>query len=315
MIPQRVDLTDGILDQLAKYERAKMAERTRRGKLRKAREGKIVATTPDYGFEHNGARDNYLVNLGKMLTVRRIFELVASGSTLYAVKQTLDAVGTPSPTGRLWNVTTIREIVGDDVYPPHAVGELEGLVSPEVAAQLDPKQMYGVFWFNTRRRAQTQVAEAGPNGRNYRRQVKTIKKPREEWIAVPVPDAGILRELVDTARAAIKANVRISSAGERFWELSGGIVRCGLCERRMSPSTTKKSSNTYHYYRGDERWQGGAVACSHEKHHRADKLEQMMWEFVSEYLKNPARLRTGLERMVEEKRKGLRGDPEREVKA
>jgi DNA invertase Pin-like site-specific DNA recombinase len=31
------DLTDGILDQLAKYERAKMTERSRRGKLRKAR--------------------------------------------------------------------------------------------------------------------------------------------------------------------------------------------------------------------------------------------------------------------------------------
>src|SRR5215204_7047054 len=31
------DLTDGILDQLAKFERAKTAERARRGKLRKAR--------------------------------------------------------------------------------------------------------------------------------------------------------------------------------------------------------------------------------------------------------------------------------------
>src|SRR5829696_6969426 len=37
------DLTDGILDQLAKFERAKTAERSRRGKLRKAREGKAVA--------------------------------------------------------------------------------------------------------------------------------------------------------------------------------------------------------------------------------------------------------------------------------
>src|SRR5919112_4503058 len=37
------ELTDGILDQLAKFERAKTAERTRRGKLRRAREGKIVA--------------------------------------------------------------------------------------------------------------------------------------------------------------------------------------------------------------------------------------------------------------------------------
>src|ERR671910_1903254 len=33
------ELTDGILDQLSKFERAKTAERTRRGKLRKAREG------------------------------------------------------------------------------------------------------------------------------------------------------------------------------------------------------------------------------------------------------------------------------------
>jgi site-specific DNA recombinase len=31
------ELTDGILDQLAKYERAKIAERSRRGRLRKAR--------------------------------------------------------------------------------------------------------------------------------------------------------------------------------------------------------------------------------------------------------------------------------------
>jgi site-specific DNA recombinase len=37
-------LTDGILDQLAKFERAKTAERTRRGRMRKAQEGKIVGT-------------------------------------------------------------------------------------------------------------------------------------------------------------------------------------------------------------------------------------------------------------------------------
>jgi site-specific DNA recombinase len=42
-------LTDGILDQLAKYERGKITERSRRGKLRKAREGKIVPT-------HSGLR-------------------------------------------------------------------------------------------------------------------------------------------------------------------------------------------------------------------------------------------------------------------
>jgi site-specific DNA recombinase len=33
------ELTDGILDQIGKYERAKICERSRRGKLQKARQG------------------------------------------------------------------------------------------------------------------------------------------------------------------------------------------------------------------------------------------------------------------------------------
>src|ERR687892_553229 len=50
------ELTDGILDQLAKYERAKTAERSRRGKIRKAREGKILrGPKPPYGFRYNAA--------------------------------------------------------------------------------------------------------------------------------------------------------------------------------------------------------------------------------------------------------------------
>jgi DNA invertase Pin-like site-specific DNA recombinase len=36
-------LTDGILDQIARFERLKIAEGSRRDKLRKAHEGKIVA--------------------------------------------------------------------------------------------------------------------------------------------------------------------------------------------------------------------------------------------------------------------------------
>jgi hypothetical protein len=145
----------------------------------------------------------------------------------------------------------------------------------------------GVFWFNTKRRTQTQVAEVGPNGRTYRRRVKTVDKPREEWVAVPVLDAGIPRELVDAARTRLGQNARVSSSGARFWELSGGLVRCGLCGRRMSPSTTVKGSKTYHYYRCDKRWQDGPGACPHDKHHRADKLEQLVRGFVLDSLTRP----------------------------
>jgi site-specific DNA recombinase len=65
------ELTDGILDQLGKYERAKIAERSRRGKLRKAREGKVMAGhRVKYGFRLNAARDGLLVDEEKMRVVR-----------------------------------------------------------------------------------------------------------------------------------------------------------------------------------------------------------------------------------------------------
>src|SRR5215208_8405923 len=52
--PPEGELMDGILDQLAKFERPKTAERTRRSKLQKAREAKVLAVHgPPYGFRYN----------------------------------------------------------------------------------------------------------------------------------------------------------------------------------------------------------------------------------------------------------------------
>jgi site-specific DNA recombinase len=115
------ELTDGILDQLAKYERAKTAERIRRGKLRKAREGKIIAIhTPNYGFKYNAARDNYEVDEERMAIVRRAVRMIgAEGRTLYAVKRTLEREGIPTPNGcKFWAPKVLRLYVMDDVYRP-----------------------------------------------------------------------------------------------------------------------------------------------------------------------------------------------------
>jgi site-specific DNA recombinase len=76
------ELTDGILDQLAKYERAKTAERTRRGKLRKASQGKLIAgRRPNYGFRYNRARDGYEVDENTMPVIERIFRMAAMEGT------------------------------------------------------------------------------------------------------------------------------------------------------------------------------------------------------------------------------------------
>ena len=92
------EMTDGILDQLAKFERAKVAERTRRGKLQKARQGKVIATTkPPHDFRYNAARDGLVVHELEMVVVRKIFWLAAEGHGTKAIQTRLYREGIPSP--------------------------------------------------------------------------------------------------------------------------------------------------------------------------------------------------------------------------
>jgi hypothetical protein len=147
------ELTDGIIDQIAKFERAKTAERTRRGRLRKAREGKIVAIGDyaTYGFKHNAMRDGYIVEEKTMRTVRRIFRMIGKERmSLYGVKRALESEGIPTPNGgSWWNTSTIRDIVLDDCYRPYPYEEIEELVSLQVAAALNKSKTYGVSWYNS----------------------------------------------------------------------------------------------------------------------------------------------------------------------
>jgi site-specific DNA recombinase len=311
------ELTDGILDQLAKYERAKIAERTRRGKLRRAKEGKVVAThTPNYGFEYNEARDNYMVNEEEMQVVRRIFRMVGvEGHSLNSVKKALDREGVPTPKGsRYWGNTFIQRVVIDDVYKPHTFEEVGRLVLPEVASALDPAKCYGVWWFNRRRRIEKQVSQASHDGRRYVRRSTTTGKPREEWIAVPVPDAGIPREWVDTARVAISENAKFSYAGGRFWELSG-LMKCSRCSCGMLGNTSTNGSRgkIYHHYRCRTRHLKGKEACSMSKNVRAKEAEHAVWSFVSDLLLNPEALSEGFDEMMRRERAGNHGNPEAEA--
>lgn len=182
------------MDQIARYERAKIAQRTQHGKIRRAREGKIVAvTTAMYGFEYNKARDNYVVNEEKMAKVRRIFRMVGvEGYPINAVKVAFDREGIPTPSAAYWSKKTIRDVILDDSYKPHDADEVaslvaEGLLSAEVAARLNPEERYGIWWFNRMRVRRKQTSKRGPEGPVYRRRSKSTKKPREQWVAVPIP--------------------------------------------------------------------------------------------------------------------------------
>jgi hypothetical protein len=163
------------------------------------------------------------------------------------------------------------------------------------------------------------VAEIGPDGeRVYRKRYKQFRKPRSEWVAVPIPDPGIPRAWVDAARVAIKDNKRPSNTGRRFWPLSGGILRCPMCDWAMSPHTIApgaKSRKRYYYYRCSKHMKTAYDGCSNYRHYRAQELEEQVWQEVRALLHEPERLRAGMDTVIEMRRSALRGDPEREAKA
>lgn len=169
----------------------------------------------------------------------------------------------------------VRDRILDDVYKPHGFEEILALVTPEVAGRLDPERRYGIWWFNRNRHTLKQVAEDGPGGRVYRRRTKIVPKPREEWIAVPVPDAGIPDEWVEAARQVLTGNGRISKNGSRFWELSGGVLRCAACGWKMTTTTvkSKRSENPNFYYRCSKQDHYYMEQCPNRKVHRAGRVE------------------------------------------
>ncbi|MBA2713526.1 MAG: recombinase family protein [Rubrobacteraceae bacterium] len=269
-------LTDGILDQIARFERLKTAERTRRGKQRRAREGQVIGNqTANLGFRYDEGRNGLEVDEETMPVVREIFRMIgAEGRPIYATKKELERRRIPTPYGnRSWSHAYIRKILKNDVYRPHSCSEIKELVSSEVAAGLDEERCYGIWWWGRQRHTQKQTSESTPEGRRYRKQKRTRWNPQEQWIAVPVPDSGIPREWIDAAREHIKHNARPQSSGLRFYELAG-MAYCGCCGRQMARTTTKNNAGSrFFYYRCMRRWSDSKEACANSRSHSAPKTE------------------------------------------
>ena len=311
------ELMDGVFDQFAKFERAKTAERTRRGKLRKAREGRVIrGGAAPFGFCYDEGGEGLLVNESEMLVVEKIFRYAADGVPVRAIQARLYTEGIPAPKGgQVWDDHVLRRLIANDVYRPHTFEEIARLVTPEVAARLDSDEYYGIQWFNRRRTSQSTITEPDANGgRRYRKRNTVTLRPKEEWIAVPVP-AFLPRALVDRARKALEENSRSFERKNlaRGWELRG-LVRCS-CGSRMRTLTTKTGDgHSYHYYTcGRRRTLGKMCSCT-QKSLQTTEVEPPVWNFVSDLLRDPEKIRSGMESLIEQERASEPRNLDREAK-
>ncbi len=301
------ELTDGILDHLAKFERAKTAERTRRGLDRKAKEGKVIRRVKaPIGFRYTEDGASLVVYEPEMRVVRRIFRMVGGeGVSLGEVERTLNREGVPSPTGGRWHRPSVRNLLISDLYRPHAFEEVAPLVSSQVIASLDQNGVYGLWYWNRNRVRRWK--ERGLDG-DIRNKVNNELRPREEWVAVPVAleGSGLSQALVDAAREVMHGNLRRrppATAGRRFWQLSGGIARCDVCGNGFSPNSAGRGRV---YYRCFTRYISGVEACTNNRHMAAPALEEAVWQAVLHLISDPHRLLRQYREHVESQKRQVR---------
>jgi hypothetical protein len=79
----------------------------------------------------------------------------------------------------------------------------------------------------------------------------------------------------------------------------------------MSGTRVGSEGRKRFYYRCPNYTANGAKACSNKKNIRAEPVEAEVWAEVRSWLKNPERLRAGVQSYIEQER---RGDPEGEMR-
>ena len=119
--PQATLLTQ-VQGVIAEYEKAKIAERYRRGKLFRARAGEVTTWKTSYGYRRVARSAatgpaHLQIYEPEAAVVRRIFTDRAGGTTVREICRGLNADQVPSPTGKAtWGTSTILRLLRNEAY-------------------------------------------------------------------------------------------------------------------------------------------------------------------------------------------------------
>ncbi len=144
------DMQTGIEFVFAAEERRKIAARIRAAHLHMAESGKLPTGIKTYGYR--GLDGHAIIDPVQAAVVRRIFELSAGGSSLFAIQNTLNDEGVPvarpaqsKQAGTpLWHRTVIGKLIKNPAYRgEHRWGKYPLSVPPIVSAELWQKAQKG----------------------------------------------------------------------------------------------------------------------------------------------------------------------------
>lgn len=266
---------------IAEYERAKILERSRRGKIYRARSGEIAPLSgAPYGYRYVSKRDagaaRYEVIEDEARVVQRIFrEFVGEGRALGDITRRLTGDGIVTRTGKnFWD----RSVVWNMLQNPAYMG---------LAA-------FGKTRVRERKRAVGQGRRHPAIPRHPNSAHDDV--PKDRWIRIPVP-ALVSEEIFERAQEQLQQNRRFALRNTRPGRhLLRGLVVCAQCRygcyaKSVSRASAKgKKQHVYYRCTGSDAYRFGGQRVCWNRQVRADELERGVWESVEEYLRDPRRV-------------------------
>jgi site-specific DNA recombinase len=106
------NLLSGVQGLIAEYEKAKILERTRRGKIHKAKNGIIVSGTPPYGYRC--VDGSYLIDPNEAEVVKLVFKsFTEDGMKMRSIAKELIRRNIRSRKGGFWRPNVIYSSFAD----------------------------------------------------------------------------------------------------------------------------------------------------------------------------------------------------------
>ncbi len=265
------------------YERVKIAERMRRGKLYKTRNGILINGHSLYGWDYVKKTEqvpaHYTINEEQARVVRWIFEWVGiERISLNEVIRRLYDKGIPPRKGKseFWTKGPVVRIL-----------QCESYISGEV-------------YYN---KSESCIAKKPIKNVKYKKVKRTSKKPRprEEWIPFKVDAILNDRLLFERVQEILKINQRYAPKNRKHKYLLSSQVFCECGNRRAGDGQNKYG---HFYYRCTERiynFPSLERKCKLPGVNAAI-LDGMVWNELMKFVKDPETLRKKVEEVLKERK-------------
>jgi site-specific DNA recombinase len=269
----------------AEYEKAQLAERYRRGKAHRARTGSVnVLSGAPFGYRYVRKTDlcgaAYEVLEHEAALVAEMFRRYADdGAAIADLARWLTGLGVPTRTGKnRWDRSVVWAMLRNPAYAGRAV--------------------FGKTMATSGTPGLNRVARL--QGRTTPRAVKTVDRPREEWLEIPVP--AIVGEVTFArVQQRLEDNKRFAARNTKVPSLLQGLAACSACGYGYYRTSARTARRKIYYYRclgsDDYRYEGGRV-CGNQPV-RADYLDTVVWDHITALLADPALIRAEISKRLD----------------